>query len=194
MEFRKPITEATNLEAKLRREEQGRKLISRNLRVFTREGLPVTISREEIQARTISWETLPERSALRSDEIFIHRLTRLPDVEKAYETQGWDTTLIVQSPTHVGPTAAKPIGFPYNFPHHRVPLSRWSDQVVLRLHVDVCRYYGKIVSWPHLEPDPKYEPEKHWEMFIANNELRGPMTLDIFGLFYHESEPAGHIS
>ena len=161
--------------------------------------MPITIPREEIRVRTISWETLPERSALKSDEIFVHRLTRLPDVKKTYETQGWDTTVILQSPTHIGPTAAKPIGFPYNFPEYRVPLSRWSDRVVLRLHVDLCRYYGKVVSWAHLEPDPEYDPEKHWETFLANNELRGPMTLSIFGLFYRESgvaasQPAGHIS
>ena len=156
--------------------------------------MPLTISRGEIQARTVSWETLPERSVLRSDEIFIHRLIRLPDVKKAYETQGWDTGVILQSPTHIGPTAARPIGFPYNSPEYRVPLSRWGDRVVLRLHVDLCRYYGKIVSWPHLEPDPGYEPDKHWEMFLAESELRGPMVLSIFGLFYHESGPAGHIS
>ena len=158
----------------------------RKQRLEARE-LLLAIPREEIRARSISWNTLSERSALRSDEIFIHKLTRLLDIKKAYEAQGWDTTGILQSPTHVGPTVAKPIGFPYNFPEYRVPLSRWSDRIVLRLHADVCRYYGKIVSWPHLEPDPRYEPEKHWEMFLANNELRGPVVISIFALFYHES-------
>ena len=152
------------------------------------------IRREEIRALTIGWENLPERSDLRSDEIFIHRLTRLPDIKKAYETQGWVTTVILQSPTHKGPTTAKPIGFPYNFPQYRVPLSRWGNEVVLRLHVDLCRFYGKIVSWPHAEPDPKYEPEKHSEMFLSKNELRGPVILSVFGLFYHESAPTEHIS
>jgi len=156
--------------------------------------MPRQIPREEIRTRAISWDNVPDRSALRSDEIFIHRLTRLPDIRKAYETQGWDTVVILQSPTHISPTATKPIGFPYNFPEYRVPLSRWDDQVVLRLHVDLYRYYGKIVSWPHAEPDPKYEPEKHWKMFIANNELRGPVVFAIFGLFYHEAGPGGHIS
>lgn len=156
--------------------------------------MPGETLREEIRARTISWDNLPERSDLRSDEIFIHRLIRLPDVEKAYEAQGWNVTVILQSPTHTGPAAAKPIGFPYNFPHYRVPLSRWGEQVVLRLHVDLYRYYGKIVSWSHAEPDPKYEPEKHWEMFLAKNELRGPMILSIFGSFFHESAPTGQIS
>ena len=156
--------------------------------------MPGQISREEIRARSTSWDSLPERTALRSDEIFIHRLSRLPDIKKAYEAQGWDVTVILQSPTHIGPTAAKPIGFPYNFPEQRVLLSRWGNQVVLRLHVDLYRYYGRIVSWPHAEPDPKYEPEKHWEMFLANNELRGPMVTSIFGLFYHDSALTGHVS
>jgi hypothetical protein len=143
-------------------------------------------SREQIQPRTISWDNLPERSDLRQDEIFIHRLTRLPDIRKAYESLGWNTTVILQSPSHKGPTTAKPVGFPYNFPQDRVLLSRWGAEVVLRLHVDLCRYYGKIVSWPHTEPDPKYELEKHVEMFFAKNELRGPVILGIFGLFYHD--------
>jgi hypothetical protein len=156
--------------------------------------LSAEVRREDIQPRTINWDNLLERSDLRSDEVFIHRLTRLPDIRKRYEALGWDTTVILQNPTHKGPTAAKPIGFPYNFPEHRVPLSRWGGQVVLRLHVDLCRYYGKIVSWPHAEPDAKYEPEKHWEMFLAKNELRGPTVLSIFGLFYSESAPAEHIS
>ena len=152
------------------------------------------IRRETIQSRTISWDSLPERSDVRSDEIFIHRLSRLLEIKKAYETLGWNTTVILQNPTHKGPTTAKPIGFPYNFPADRISLSRWGNQIVLRLHVDLCRYYGKIVSWPHAEPDPKYEPEKHWEMFLAKNELRGPMILSIFGLFYNEFAPTGHIS
>ena len=152
------------------------------------------IRKETIQQQTIRWDSLPERSGLKSDEIFIHRLTRLPDVKKTYEALGWNTTVILQNPTHEGPTTAKPIGFPYNFPEHRIQLSRWGDQIVLRLHVDLCRYYGKIVSWPHAEPDPKYEPEKHLEMFLIKNELRGPMILGIFGLFYNESAPTGHIS
>jgi hypothetical protein len=152
------------------------------------------VRREEIQARTINWDNLPERSDLRSDEIFIHRLNRLPDIRKRYEDLGWNTTVILQDPRHKGPTTAKPIGFPYNFPEHQVPLSRWGSQVVLRLHVDLCRYYGKIVSWPHAEPDAKYETEKHFEMFLAQNELRGPIILSIFGLFYHESAPTGYTS
>ena len=152
------------------------------------------VGQQGIQPRTIGWDNLPERSDLRSDEIFIHRLTRLPDIRKTYEALEWNTTAILQNPTHKGPTTAKPVGFPHNFPEYRVPLSRWGDEVVLRLHVDLCRYLGKIVSWPHTEPDPKYEPEKHWEMFLAKNELRGPMVLSIFGLFYNESAPAEHIS
>jgi len=150
--------------------------------------------RETVQPQTINWDRLPERSDLKSDEIFIHRLQRLPDIKKTYEALGWNTTVILQNPTHQGPTTAKPIGFLYNFPENRVLLSRWGDETVLRLHVDLCRFYGRIVSWPHVEPDPKYEPEKHLEMFLAKNELRGPVILSIFGLFYSESAPTGHIS
>ena len=146
----------------------------------------ICLGKEDIEARSISWGSLPERTDLRTDEIFIHRLTNLNAIKKAYEAQGWNVTVILQSASHNGPTTAKPIGFPYNFPAHLQSLSRWGNQVILRLHVDLCRFRGKIVSHPHAEPDPKYEPEKHLEMFLARNELRGPTILGIFGLFYHD--------
>ena len=59
--------------------------------------MPGETLREEIRARTISWDSLPERADLRSDEIFIHRLTRLPGIKKAYEAQGWNATVIPES-------------------------------------------------------------------------------------------------
>ena len=45
---------------------------------------------------------------------------------------------------------------------------------------------GKLPSWPHLEPDPKYELEKHIEMFLAKNEIRGEPFVGVFGQFYHD--------
>lgn len=48
------------------------------------------------------------------------------------------------------------------------------------------RNKGKLASWPHLEPDPKYELEKHIEMYLAKNEIRGEPALAVFGQFYHD--------
>jgi hypothetical protein len=48
------------------------------------EELSTDLKREDIQPRTINWDILPERSDLKSDEIFIHRLSRLPDIRKRY--------------------------------------------------------------------------------------------------------------
>jgi len=150
------------------------------------------VGREDIQTRNIRWDSCPDKLDLKTDEIFIHRLSKLPDVRKSYEEHQWETTAILQSSAHDSPATMKPIGFPYNFPENRIPLSRWGDQTVLRLHVDVCRHYGRIVSWPHIEPDPKYEPEKHSQSYRLRNELRGPMVLNIFGLFYHDGSKAAY--
>ena len=148
------------------------------------------VGREDIQPRTIRWDSCPDKPDLRSDEVFIHRLSRLPEIRKSYEDHGWECTVILQTSSHDCPTAVKSVGFSYNFPEDRIPLSRWGDQTILRLHVDVCRYYGRVVSWPHIEPDPKYEPEKHWETHRQGSELRGPLTLNIFGLFYQDGHKA----
>lgn len=58
--------------------------------------------------------------------------------------------------------------------------------VVLRLHVDIVRNKGKLASWLHLEPDPKYEPEKHIERYLAKNDIRGETVVGVFGQFYHD--------
>lgn len=40
----------------------------------------------------------------------------------------------------------------------------WDNRITVRNK-------GRLTSWPHLEPDPKYEPEKHIEMYLAKNEI-----------------------
>jgi len=37
-----------------------------------------------------------------------------------------------------------------------------------------------------IPPDPKYEPEKHIEMFLLRNEIRGESIVGILGQFYHD--------
>ena len=142
--------------------------------------------RAELQPRSVRWDNVPVRDDLRSDQIFIHRIAKPLQVRDSYEKQRWNTDVILQSPTHNGPTTAHPIGFPFNFPSVSQLFSKWGDVVILRLHVDIVRYKGKLASWPHAEPDPKYEPEKHIEMFLAGNEIRGPEVISIFGQFYHD--------
>jgi hypothetical protein len=142
--------------------------------------------RAEIQPRAVSWDSAPDRDDLPSDQIFIHRISDLQALKKSYQSQGWNTDVILQSPSHKGPTTAKPVGFPFNFTLFTQLFSRWGEVVVLRLHIDVIRYKGRLASWPHAEPDPKYEPEKHIEMFIAKNEIRGEPVVSVLGQFYRD--------
>jgi hypothetical protein len=140
----------------------------------------------EIQPRTVNWDSVPTRDDLKPHQIFIHRISHPQALKRTYDGQGWDTEVVLQSPSHDGPTAAKPIGFPFNFNPFTQLFSRWGAIVVLRLHVDIVRNKGKLASWPHLEPDPKYELEKHIEMYLAKNEIRGEPVLAVFGQFYHD--------
>lgn len=142
--------------------------------------------RAEIQPRTIRWDSVPTRDDLPPDQVFVHRISDLQALRKSYQSQGWDTDVILQSPTHDGPTTARPIGFPFNFIPLAQLLARWGEVVVLRLHVDIVRNKGNLASWPHAEPDPKYELEKHIEMFLAGNEIRGEAVVGILGQFYHD--------
>ena len=150
----------------------------------------LTSSKESVRAGLqpckVNWDNVPVRDDLPFDQIFIHRITTPLQLRASYQNQGWNTDVILQSPTHTGPTTAHPIGFPFNFPPFSSLLSKWGGAVVLRLHIDIVRYKGKLASWPHAEPDPKYEPEKHIEMFLAGNEIRGPEVINIFGQFYHD--------
>ena len=143
-------------------------------------------ARAEIQLREVSWDSAPNRDDLPSDQIFIHRISDLQALKKSYQSQGWNTEVILQSPSHKGPTTAKPVGFPYNFAPMTQLFSRWGEVLVLRLHIDVIRYKGRLASWPHAEPDPKYEPEKHIEMFVAKNEIRGESVVSVLGQFYRD--------
>jgi hypothetical protein len=142
--------------------------------------------REKIRPRKVKWDTIPVRDDLKLDQIFIHRISDPQALRENYQHNGWDTEVVLQSPSHDGPTTAKPIGFPFNFVPFARDFSRWGPSVVLRLHVDIVRNYGKLVSWPHLEPDPRYEPEKHVEMYLAKNEIRGEAVIDVFGQFYRD--------
>jgi hypothetical protein len=142
--------------------------------------------RGEIQPRAVNWDAIPVRDDLKSDQIFIHRISDPQALKASYHDNGWDTEVVLQSPSHDGPTAAKAIGFPFNFVPFTQVFSRWGASVVLRLHVDIVRNKGKLASWPHLEPDPRYEPEKHIEMYLAKNEIRGEPVISVFGQFYHD--------
>jgi len=142
--------------------------------------------RGEIQPRAVDWNRVPTRDDLKPDQIFIHRISDPQALKTSYNRKGWDTEVVLQSPSHDGPTAAKPIGFPFNFVPFTQVFSRWGPSVVLRLHVDIVRNKGKLASWPHLEPDPKYELEKHIQMYLAKNEIRGEPVISVFGQFYSD--------
>ena len=142
--------------------------------------------RAEIQPRVVSWGSVPKRDDLKPDQIFIHRIIDPQALKRTYHGEGWDTEVVLQSPSHNGPTTAMQIGFPFNFSPFTELFSRWGRFVVLRLHADIVRTKGRLVSWPHLEPDPKYELEKHIQIFLAKNEIRGEAVVQVFGQFYHD--------
>ena len=61
------------------------------------------------------------------------------------------------------------IGYPKEWPNALGELSKWGDNVILRLHVDVCTLQGKLVSQPHVEPDPEYNAKEHLDMWRKKN-------------------------
>jgi hypothetical protein len=134
----------------------------------------------------VNWGTIPVRDDLKFDQIFKHRISDPQALRTSYQRKGWDTEVVLQGPSHDGPTTAKAIGFPFNFVPFTQVFTRWGPSVVLRLHVDIVRNKGKLASWLHLEPDPKYELEKHIQMLLAKNEIRGESVVSVFGQFYHD--------
>jgi hypothetical protein len=63
-------------------------------------------------------------------------------------------------------------------------LSKWGENVILRLHVDVCMFNGKLASQPHVEADPEYTAKEHLDMWRKKNEIRGSLAVQIFQEFF----------
>ena len=147
-------------------------------------GFPLPINKN-ITHRWVRWDTIPERTDLQSTDVFVHEnLGNAFLLRKQYMSEGWNTYVILQDITHKGPTTAIAIGYPKEWSNHFSELSKWGADVILRLHVDICRINGKLASYPHVEPDPEYNPKEHLEMYQKKNEIRGALALQIFREFF----------
>jgi hypothetical protein len=91
------------------------------------------------------------------------RTVTIDDLLDLYRDSGFDTDIILQNwLTHTGPSAACPIGFPTSFPgglesSELSKFRRW----ICRVHVDIKRDNGDLISIPHIEPDPAFHPVEH---------------------------------
>jgi len=147
-------------------------------------GFPLPINKN-ITHWWVRWDKIPERTDLQSTDVFVHEnLGNAFLLRKQYMSEGWNTYVIMQDITHKGPTTAIAIGYPKEWSNHSSELSKWGTEVILRLHVDICRINGKLASYPHVEPDPEYNPKEHLEMYQKKNEIRGALALQIFREFF----------
>ena len=133
----------------------------------------------------VRWDTVPERTDLPGTDVFVHEnLGNAFLLRKQYVSEGWKTNVVLQGTSHKGPTTSIAIGHPKEWPDQSRELSRWGTDVILRLHVDICRIQGKLASCPHIEPDPEYNLKEHLDMYRKSNEIRGPIALQILREFF----------
>jgi hypothetical protein len=150
-------------------------------------GFPSPVTRD-IRHWWIRWDSVPERTDLHTTDVFVHQSLGNPFLlRRQYMSEGWNTYVVLQDITHKGPTTAIAIGYPKEWASQSSQLSRWGADVILRLHVDICRINGKLASYPHVEPDPEYNPKEHLEMYQKKNEIRGDLALQIFREFFTSS-------
>jgi hypothetical protein len=143
--------------------------------------VPYSLSWQPVWDR---WSSAPERSNLNPEDLFIHHDSSLPSLHFHYASVGWTTYVILQDVTHQGPTTAHPVGFPNLYPEDQIELARWGDNVVLRVHTDVCWFQAKLTSIPHVEPDPVFNPREHLAMYENHDEIRGPLAVKLLTRFF----------
>jgi hypothetical protein len=131
---------------------------------------------------------IPEYSG---DKSFINHgqvsLKRLKDKLFKY---GFNTDVLLQSHEHPEPTAELCIGVPRNFPMFREKeqLSKWGNDIVLRIHLGIFKQGSDLVSVPHIEPDPKFCPLEHMMMFMRNDAEYDEVACVLFQAFLGDDE------
>jgi hypothetical protein len=133
------------------------------------------------------WKNVPERTDLQASDIHTHDVTNAFLLHKQYVSEGWNTNVTLEDRSHKGPTTAIVIGRSKDWPSLSEELSRWGKGVILRLHVDIFQSLGKLVSYPHVEPDPETNPKEHLDMWRKKNEIRGVIAVRIFREFFTSS-------
>lgn len=111
-----------------------------------------------------------------------HDTSDVDKIKAMYLESGFETDVILQDPIgHRGPTVACPIGFPSTLHKPYKELRRF-NRWICRVHVDIGGPSKtlKLVSVPHIEPDPKFDLLDHiWYTFICNWVVRGPPAVEI---------------
>jgi hypothetical protein len=120
--------------------------------------------------------------SLNRDDYVLHGLKELDQLQKVYEDNGFETKWILQDPFgHKSPTAACPIGFPFNLPipSARVQLRRF-NRWICRIHVEIANVDNCLVSVPHIEPDPAFHKIAHiWDTYIKKRVVMGKEAVRI---------------
>ena len=145
-----------------------------------------TIIKQE-KARTgirILTPTLVSFLTIGQGDYFEHTSTDIQAVKKMYQESGFDTDFIWQDPIgHKDPTVACPIGFPINLPKQYQEMRRY-NKWICRVHVEIVSRNGKLLSIPHVEIDPKFDPVAHLkDTYLGGNIVRGPIAVEILRLF-----------
>jgi hypothetical protein len=118
----------------------------------------------------------------RKDDYIVHNTNLTDAVINLYENNGFDTHVVLEDPFgHLGPTVAGPVEFPSNLPKQWRELKRFS-RWICRVHVDITHLPqdGRLVSAPHVEPDPAFHALTHlWQTYIRGNLVRGKTAVEI---------------
>lgn len=125
--------------------------------------------------------------SMQEADVVFHKDLTLRQIKALYVNKGFETEWILQ--THRGdtPTVAKSIGFAFNFPEYQ-RLTRWnhsSNSYVLRIHVEILTWDdGTLVSYPHVEVDPRFHKLRHIASAIRREEVRGEIAVSILRRFF----------
>ena len=116
------------------------------------------------------------------EDYLVHDTNVTDEVIDLYEENGFDTYVVLQDPFgHRGPTVACPLGFPSNLAKQHDELKKF-NRWICRIHVDMTylSQNGKLVSAPHIEPDPAFHSLTHlWDTYIRKNVVRGKPAVEI---------------
>ncbi len=118
----------------------------------------------------------------RKDDCIVHNTNRIDAIINLYESSGFETHVLLEDPFgHRGPTVACPLGFPSNLPKQWRELKRF-NRWICRVHVDITHLPqdGRLVSAPHIEPDPRFHALAHlWDTYIHGNLVRGRTAVEV---------------
>lgn len=101
----------------------------------------------------------------------------LIEIRSHFEQLGFDVEVLLQSHSHKEPTAAKAIGFYWNWPTYP-ELQRWGN-CVLRVHIGIYCVGDNPYAVPHLEPDALLAPREHMDMVRKKNDIRGQAAVEV---------------